>query len=78
MQARGREAAIGMTWDYFKALLKEEYYSNNGIQKLKNEFQNHTMVGAGYTAYTERFHELAELVPRLVTPKSESMEGLHL
>ena len=33
------------------------------------------MVGTGHTAYTERFHELAELVPRLVTSKSESIEG---
>ena len=29
VQARDREATIGMTRDNFKTLLKEEYYSNN-------------------------------------------------
>nr|GEV56806.1 putative reverse transcriptase domain-containing protein [Tanacetum cinerariifolium] len=43
VQARGREAAIGMSWADFKALLVEEFY---------------------------RFHELAKLVPHLVTPES--------
>ncbi|GKF04424.1 putative reverse transcriptase domain-containing protein, partial [Tanacetum coccineum] len=32
------------------------------------------MVGAGHTAYTNRFHELARLVPHLVTPESRKIE----
>ncbi|GJS73435.1 putative reverse transcriptase domain-containing protein [Tanacetum coccineum] len=32
------------------------------------------MVGAGHTAYTDRFHELARLVPHLVTPKNKRIE----
>nr|GFB41243.1 reverse transcriptase domain-containing protein [Tanacetum cinerariifolium] len=32
------------------------------------------MVGVGHTAYTDRFHELARLVPYLVTPKSSKIE----
>ncbi|GKB32996.1 hypothetical protein Tco_0872397 [Tanacetum coccineum] len=32
------------------------------------------MVGAGHAAYTDRFHELARLVPHLVTPKSRKIE----
>ncbi|GKC12892.1 hypothetical protein Tco_1009674 [Tanacetum coccineum] len=32
------------------------------------------MVKAGYAAYTDRFHELARLVPHLVTPKSRKIE----
>nr|GEX46154.1 hypothetical protein [Tanacetum cinerariifolium] len=31
-------------------------------------------VGAGHAAYTDRFHELARLVPHLVTPKSRKIE----
>nr|GEY11557.1 putative reverse transcriptase domain-containing protein [Tanacetum cinerariifolium] len=31
VQARGREAAIGMTWVEFKALLMEEFYQSNKI-----------------------------------------------
>ncbi|GKG25990.1 hypothetical protein Tco_0399136, partial [Tanacetum coccineum] len=32
------------------------------------------MVGAGYATYTNRFHELARLVPHLVTPDSRMIE----
>ncbi|GJT37575.1 putative reverse transcriptase domain-containing protein [Tanacetum coccineum] len=32
------------------------------------------MVGAGHAAYTDRFHELARLVPHLVTPGSRKIE----
>ncbi|GJU04231.1 reverse transcriptase domain-containing protein [Tanacetum coccineum] len=61
VQARGREAAIGMSWNDFKALLVEEFCPSNEMEKLENEFWNHTMVGANHVAYTDRFHELAKL-----------------
>ncbi|GKG37014.1 hypothetical protein Tco_0447187 [Tanacetum coccineum] len=32
------------------------------------------MIGAGHAAYTDRFHELARLVPHLVTPKNRRIE----
>ncbi|GJU20927.1 putative reverse transcriptase domain-containing protein [Tanacetum coccineum] len=32
------------------------------------------MLGAGHAAYTDRFHELARLVPHLVTPESRKIE----
>ncbi|GKF11461.1 reverse transcriptase domain-containing protein, partial [Tanacetum coccineum] len=73
-KARGREAVVGMTWEDFKALMKEEYCPNNKMQKLETEFWGHTMVGAGHAAYTDRFHELARLVPHLVTPKTKRIE----
>ncbi|GKA47923.1 hypothetical protein Tco_0740881, partial [Tanacetum coccineum] len=44
------------------------------IEKLENEFWNHKMVGANHVAYTDRFHELAKLVPRLVTPESSRIK----
>ncbi|GKB19518.1 hypothetical protein Tco_0853441 [Tanacetum coccineum] len=31
---RGREATVGMTWEDFKALMKEEYCPSNKIQRL--------------------------------------------
>nr|GEV43620.1 putative reverse transcriptase domain-containing protein [Tanacetum cinerariifolium] len=43
--ARGREAAIGMIWVEFKALLMEEFYPSNELEKLESEIWNHTMVG---------------------------------
>ncbi|GJZ44045.1 putative reverse transcriptase domain-containing protein, partial [Tanacetum coccineum] len=33
------------------------------------------MVGAGHAAYTDRFHELARLVPHLVTPESRMIKS---
>ncbi|GKC82618.1 putative reverse transcriptase domain-containing protein, partial [Tanacetum coccineum] len=35
------------------------------MQKLESELWNHAMVGAGHAAYTDRFYELARLVPHL-------------
>ncbi|GJR73800.1 reverse transcriptase domain-containing protein [Tanacetum coccineum] len=74
VQARGREAAIGMSWADFKALLVEEFCPSNKIEKLENEFWNHKMVGANHAAYTDWFYELAKLVPHLVTPKSSHIK----
>ncbi|GKE77670.1 hypothetical protein Tco_1543790, partial [Tanacetum coccineum] len=31
------------------------------------------MVGVGHAAYTDRFHELARLVPHLVTPEAGTL-----
>ncbi|GJW15098.1 putative reverse transcriptase domain-containing protein [Tanacetum coccineum] len=56
------------------ALLVEEFYPSNEMEKLENEFWNHKMVGANYAAYTDRFHELAKLVPHLVTPESSRIK----
>nr|GEZ17164.1 reverse transcriptase domain-containing protein [Tanacetum cinerariifolium] len=74
VQARGKEAAIGITWNDFKVLLVEEFCLSNEIEKLENEFWNHTMVGANHVAYTDRFHELAKLVPYLVTLESSRIK----
>ncbi|GKD45735.1 reverse transcriptase domain-containing protein [Tanacetum coccineum] len=74
IHTRGREATIGMSWKDFKTLTREEFCPNNEMQKLETELWNHTMVGAGHVAYTDRFHELARLVPHLVTPKGKRIE----
>ncbi|GKB54756.1 hypothetical protein Tco_0905509 [Tanacetum coccineum] len=71
-----------------EALLVEEFCPSNEMEKLENEFWNHTMIGANHVAYTDMFHELAKLVPHLVTPESsrikrtlgvvlECLSGLH-
>ncbi|GJY40405.1 putative reverse transcriptase domain-containing protein, partial [Tanacetum coccineum] len=74
VQARGRVAAMAMTWNDFKALMVEEFCPSNEMEKLENEFWNHKMVGANHAAYTDRFHELAKLVPHLVTPESSRIK----
>nr|GEW98803.1 hypothetical protein [Tanacetum cinerariifolium] len=47
---------------------------NSQIRTLSQEVVNHAMVGADHAAYTDRFHELARLVPRLVTLESRKIE----
>ncbi|GKA81507.1 putative reverse transcriptase domain-containing protein [Tanacetum coccineum] len=74
VQARGREAAIGMSWTDFKVLLVEEFCPSNEMEKLETKFWNHKMVGANHAGYTDRFHELAKLVPHLVTLESSRIK----
>ncbi|GKE25004.1 hypothetical protein Tco_1436516 [Tanacetum coccineum] len=75
VQTRGREAVVGMTWEEFKTLTREEFCPNNEMQKLETEFWCHAMVGVGHVAYTERFHELSRLVLHLVTPENKRIES---
>ncbi|GJW97321.1 hypothetical protein Tco_0179129 [Tanacetum coccineum] len=37
-KARGREATVGMTWEDFKTLMREEFCPNNKMQKLEADF----------------------------------------
>nr|GEU50778.1 putative reverse transcriptase domain-containing protein [Tanacetum cinerariifolium] len=71
VQTRGRAATIGQPWEDFKKLLMKEYCPDDEIQKLESEFCNHKMVGSDIDGYTTRFHELARLVPHMVTPESQ-------
>ncbi|GJX45711.1 putative reverse transcriptase domain-containing protein [Tanacetum coccineum] len=69
-----REVAVSMSWNDFKLMMIEEFCPSHEMQKLKTELWNHVMVGAGHGAYTDRFHELAMLVPHLVTLESMKIE----
>ncbi|GKE81842.1 hypothetical protein Tco_1551842, partial [Tanacetum coccineum] len=44
------------------------------MQKLESKLWNYAMVRASHAAYTDRFHELARLVPHLVTPENMMIE----
>ncbi|PWA42869.1 reverse transcriptase domain-containing protein [Artemisia annua] len=52
----------------------EEFCPSNEMQKLEEELWNHTMVGANHAGYTDKFHELARMVPHLVTPESKRID----
>ncbi|GJU97381.1 putative reverse transcriptase domain-containing protein [Tanacetum coccineum] len=69
-----QKVAISMSWNDFKFMMIQEFCPSHEIQKLETELWNHAMVGAGHAAYIDRFHELARLVPYLVTPKSRMIE----
>ncbi|GJY50723.1 putative reverse transcriptase domain-containing protein [Tanacetum coccineum] len=51
-----------------------KFCPSHEMQKLESELWNHAMAGAGYAVYTNRFHELARLVPHLVTLESRMIE----
>ncbi|GJV18380.1 putative reverse transcriptase domain-containing protein [Tanacetum coccineum] len=60
-----REVAVSMSWNDIKVMIIEEFCPIHEMQKLETELWNHAMVKAGHAAYTDRFHELASLVPHL-------------
>nr|GEX15371.1 hypothetical protein [Tanacetum cinerariifolium] len=60
-----------LTLGRFKKLLMKEYCLDDDIQKVELEFWNHKMVGSDIDGYTARFHELARLVPHMVTLESQ-------
>ncbi|GJV33157.1 putative reverse transcriptase domain-containing protein [Tanacetum coccineum] len=69
-----REVVVSMSWNDFKVMMIEEFCHSHEMKKLETELWNHVMVGAGHAAYTNRFHELARLVPHLVTSESRKIE----
>ncbi|KAJ9566126.1 hypothetical protein OSB04_002092 [Centaurea solstitialis] len=74
VQVHGRDATGQITWEDFKKMLKEEFCSRSEIQKLEAELWHHEMKGNDITTYTTRFHELAKLVPHLVTPEQNRVD----
>ncbi|GKC86824.1 putative reverse transcriptase domain-containing protein [Tanacetum coccineum] len=73
--SRGQETDVGMAWEAFKTLMREEFCSINEIQKLETEFWNHVIVEAGHVAYTNRFHELARYGSLKKNPKKGGNSG---
>ncbi|GKD61906.1 putative reverse transcriptase domain-containing protein, partial [Tanacetum coccineum] len=68
------EVTVSMSWNDFKLMMIEEFCPSHEMQKLETELWNHVMVGPGHAAYTDIYHELARLVPHLVTPESRKIE----
>ncbi|GJW41334.1 reverse transcriptase domain-containing protein [Tanacetum coccineum] len=62
-----QEVAVSMSWNDFKFMMIQEFCPSHEMQKLESELWNHAMVRAGHAAYTDRFHELARLVPHLIS-----------
>ncbi|GKE79829.1 hypothetical protein Tco_1549829 [Tanacetum coccineum] len=69
-----REVVVSMSLNEFNFMMIQEFCPSHEMQKLEFELWNHAIVWAGHAAYTDRFHELARLVPHLVTPKSRMIE----
>nr|GEW49748.1 putative reverse transcriptase domain-containing protein [Tanacetum cinerariifolium] len=52
----------------------DEFYPSHEMQKLETDLWNHAIVEVGHAAYTDRFYELARLVPHLVTLESRKIK----
>ncbi|GKB42791.1 putative reverse transcriptase domain-containing protein, partial [Tanacetum coccineum] len=74
IHTRSQEVVVGMAWEDFKTLMREEFFPSNKMQKLKTELWNHAMVRAGHAAYIDSFHKLARLVPHLVTLENKRIK----
>ncbi|GKF66283.1 hypothetical protein Tco_0192800, partial [Tanacetum coccineum] len=53
---------------------KIEYVHDMSGCSIEQKLWNHAVVGAGHAAYTDKFHELARVVPHLVTPESRNIK----
>ncbi|KAD3641757.1 hypothetical protein E3N88_30981 [Mikania micrantha] len=75
-QAKTLTTAVvdAMTWDEFKTLILSEYCPITEIQKLQEEFWNHSMIGADCLKYTDRFHELTCLLPNMFPTEQALIE----
>nr|GFC20413.1 reverse transcriptase domain-containing protein [Tanacetum cinerariifolium] len=69
-----KEVVVSISWNDLKFMTIEEFCPSHEMQKLENKLWNHAMVEAGHVAYTDRFHELATLVPHLVTLESRKID----
>ncbi|GJS03833.1 putative reverse transcriptase domain-containing protein [Tanacetum coccineum] len=62
-----REVAVSMSWNDFKFMMIQEFCPSHEMQKLESEWWNHTIVGAGHAAYTDRYvHGLAPQIRGMV------------
>ena len=52
----------------------EKYCPRDVLQKMEAEFYTHKMVGTGNEEYTNRFHELLQLVPHMAATEERRVE----
>ncbi|GJQ99521.1 hypothetical protein Tco_0522506 [Tanacetum coccineum] len=45
---------VGMSWEDFKNLTREQFCLSNEMQKLETDLWNHAMVGGDHVTYTDR------------------------
>nr|GEX11105.1 putative reverse transcriptase domain-containing protein [Tanacetum cinerariifolium] len=75
-KAMGIEAANNTPWSEVRKWMTEEFCPLSVIQRMEQELYHLRMKGMDIDGYTNRFHELALLCPRMVEPKAdEATEG---
>ncbi|GJT46330.1 putative reverse transcriptase domain-containing protein [Tanacetum coccineum] len=72
---RGLEAANQIGWTEMKRLMTEEFCPIEEIQRMEHELWNLKVKDFDISAYTQRFHELAQLCPKMVPTKRKKIEA---
>nr|GEX84121.1 reverse transcriptase domain-containing protein [Tanacetum cinerariifolium] len=73
-KAMGIEAANSTPWSEVRKWMTEEFCPRSVIQRMEQELYNLRMKGMDIDGYTNRFHELALLCPRMVEPEAVKVE----
>ncbi|GJZ78453.1 hypothetical protein Tco_0643290 [Tanacetum coccineum] len=64
------EVAIGMAWDDFKVLMREEFCLSNEMQKLETELWNHAMIHGMVAAMEPTMIQSVVLKPGVLIDKA--------
>ncbi|GKB72413.1 putative reverse transcriptase domain-containing protein, partial [Tanacetum coccineum] len=70
----GIDAANGTLWTEVRKYMTEEFCLRSVLQRLEQELYNLKLKGTDIDRYTNRFHELALLCPRMVEPEQVTVE----
>ncbi|GJW60902.1 putative reverse transcriptase domain-containing protein [Tanacetum coccineum] len=70
----GIDAANGTPWTEVRKWMTEEFCPRSVLQRLEQELYNLKLKGTDIDMYTNRFHELALLCPRMVGPEQVKVE----
>ncbi|GKE50626.1 putative reverse transcriptase domain-containing protein, partial [Tanacetum coccineum] len=70
----GIDAANGTPWAKVRKWMTEEFCPRSVLQRLEQELYNLKLKGIDIDGYTNRFHELALLCPRMVEPEQVKVE----
>nr|GEY94657.1 hypothetical protein [Tanacetum cinerariifolium] len=73
-KAMGIKAANNTPWSEVRIWMTEEFCPQSVIQRMEQELSNLRMKGMDIDGYTNRFHELALLCPRMVEPEAVKVE----
>ncbi|GJZ25433.1 putative reverse transcriptase domain-containing protein [Tanacetum coccineum] len=70
----GSLSANGIPWTEVRKWMTEEFCPRSVLQRLEQELYNLKLKGTDIDGYTNRFHELALLCPRMVEPEQVKVE----
>ncbi|GKA07049.1 zinc finger, CCHC-type containing protein, partial [Tanacetum coccineum] len=74
ISSMGIDASNGTPWTEVRKWMTEEFCPRSVLQRLEQELYNLKLKGTDIDGYTNRFHELALLCPRMVEPEQVKVE----